>query len=40
MTCRTIAGGCGYEFCWVCMRDWKGHKSYFKCNKKVDESKN
>jgi ariadne-1 len=30
MTCRKQAGGCGYEFCWVCMGDWKNHKG---CNK-------
>jgi len=23
MTCARIAGGCGYEFCWVCMANWK-----------------
>uniref|UniRef100_A0A7S0ABC2 RBR-type E3 ubiquitin transferase n=1 Tax=Pyrodinium bahamense TaxID=73915 RepID=A0A7S0ABC2_9DINO len=28
MTCRK-PGGCGHEFCWICMRDWKGHQS---CN--------
>lgn len=22
MTCRTTAGGCGHEFCWVCSRDY------------------
>jgi ariadne-1 len=30
MTCRKEASGCGYEFCWICMGDWKNHKS---CNK-------
>lgn len=37
MTCRTTAGGCGHEFCWICFGDWKGHSS---CNKfAVEESK-
>lgn len=30
MTCRTTAGGCGHEFCWICFGDWKDHSS---CNK-------
>lgn len=30
MTCRKEAGGCGHEFCWICMGDWKGHST---CNK-------
>ena len=25
MTCRKNAGGCGYEFCWLCRGDWKEH---------------
>jgi ariadne-1 len=28
MTCRK-PGGCGHEFCWICMKDWKGHTN---CN--------
>lgn len=36
MTCRTQAG-CGYEFCWLCLGDWKEHGSatggYYACNK-------
>jgi len=35
MTCQT-AGGCGYEFCWLCKGDWKEHGSstggFYKCN--------
>ena len=27
MTCRKEAGGCGYEFCWVCLGEWKQHSS-------------
>jgi len=30
MTCRTNAGGCGHEFCWLCLGDWRGHRS---CNR-------
>lgn len=36
MTCRTPSG-CGYEFCWLCLGDWKEHGSstggYYACNK-------
>jgi ariadne-1 len=28
MTCRR-PGGCGHEFCWICMENWNGHKT---CN--------
>merc|ERR1712216_109236 len=28
MTCRR-PGGCGHEFCWICMADWNNHKT---CN--------
>lgn len=30
MTCQKKAGGCGYEFCWLCMGKWIGHNA---CNK-------
>ena len=34
MTCRKNAGGCGYEFCWICLGEWKTHGgSYYKCEK-------
>jgi ariadne-1 len=34
MTCRKEAGGCGYEFCWICLGEWKPHgSSYYQCNK-------
>ena len=37
MTCRKETGGCGHEFCWLCMGDWKEHGAstggYYKCNK-------
>jgi len=37
MTCRKEAGGCGFEFCWLCRGTWKEHGSstggYYNCNK-------
>jgi len=34
MTCRKEVGGCGYEFCWICMGEWKPHGSdWYNCNK-------
>jgi len=34
MTCRKEAGGCSYEFCWVCLGDWKSHgNNYYQCTK-------
>jgi len=35
MTCRTTAGGCGHEFCWLCFADWKNHGT---CNKYEEKS--
>jgi len=29
MTCRQ----CKYEWCWVCMRAWKGHNDFYSCNR-------
>jgi len=29
MTCRQ----CKYEWCWVCMRAWKGHDDFYTCNR-------
>jgi len=29
MTCRQ----CGYEWCWLCMKMWKGHNDYYNCPK-------
>lgn len=26
MTCQTVAGGCGHQFCWICLGDWLNHK--------------
>ena len=42
MTCRRGVGGCGYEFCWICMESWNEHKitsinSYYTCKKEKDE---
>ena len=37
MTCRRDAGGCGYEFCWICGHDWKTHTGdAYQCNRFVD----
>lgn len=33
MTCRP-PGGCGYEFCWICLADWQTHKD---CNRFAEE---
>jgi len=37
MTCRKNAGGCGFEFCWLCRGPWTEHGShtggYYNCNK-------
>jgi len=37
MTCRKNAGGCGFEFCWLCRGAWSEHGShtggYYNCNK-------
>ncbi|MCQ2821038.1 MAG: hypothetical protein MJ252_27585 [archaeon] len=33
MTCRKEAGGCGYEFCWICLDEWQKHgTSWYKCD--------
>jgi len=29
MTCQQ----CKYEWCWVCLRPWKGHSDFFNCDK-------
>ena len=34
MTCRKEAGGCSYEFCWICLGEWAPHgSSWYKCVK-------
>jgi len=37
MTCHKNAGGCGFEFCWLCRGPWSEHGShtggYYNCNK-------
>ena len=34
MTCRKEAGGCGFEFCWICLGEWKPHgTSWYECKK-------
>ena len=42
MTCQKRVGGCGYEFCWVCMGSWNAHKvtsinSYYKCERQFEK---
>lgn len=37
MTCRKEVGGCGHEFCWICLDDWKSHKNNYNCNKFNDK---
>ena len=41
MTCSRRVGGCGYEFCWVCMGNWKDHtirnlNSFYVCKEKIE----
>ena len=38
MTCSKRVGGCGFEFCWICMKSWNSHEitglnSYYNCQK-------
>jgi len=33
MTCQQ----CKFEWCWVCMRPWKGHADFFNCDKQEKE---
>eukprot|EP01117_Protostelium_nocturnum_P019066 TRINITY_DN814_c0_g1_i1.p1 TRINITY_DN814_c0_g1~~TRINITY_DN814_c0_g1_i1.p1 ORF type:complete len:619 (-),score=209.61 TRINITY_DN814_c0_g1_i1:131-1897(-) len=35
MTCRQ----CFYEWCWICVRPWKGHNDYYSCDKPLKEEK-
>lgn len=41
MTCSKAAQGCGHEFCWLCLGDWKIHGrstgGYFQCNRFDDK---
>lgn len=33
MTCNRQAGGCGHEFCWICLRPWSGRTcTYYQCS--------
>eukprot|EP01114_Cavostelium_apophysatum_P022118 TRINITY_DN789_c0_g1_i3.p1 TRINITY_DN789_c0_g1~~TRINITY_DN789_c0_g1_i3.p1 ORF type:complete len:582 (-),score=159.50 TRINITY_DN789_c0_g1_i3:140-1885(-) len=29
---------CKFEWCWVCMRPWKGHNDYYNCNKFIKQN--
>eukprot|EP01133_Synstelium_polycarpum_P000402 gene402-475_t len=31
MNCRAL--GCNHEWCWICMRPWKGHNDFYVCNR-------
>lgn len=33
MTCQQ----CKYEWCWVCLRPWRGHADFFNCDKQEKE---
>lgn len=34
MICPKHLQGCGYQFCWVCLGDWKPHgSSWYQCNR-------
>jgi len=34
MTCQKKAGGCGYEFCWICLGEWAPHgSSWYECKR-------
>ena len=33
MTCQRRAGGCGHEFCWLCLHQWDGTCNYYQCNR-------
>jgi len=35
MTCRQ----CGYEWCWLCLKIWKGHDDYYACSRYEKASK-
>ena len=42
MTCRRGLGGCGHEFCWVCMGPWNAHNitslgSFYICTRPKKE---
>jgi ariadne-1 len=39
MTCNKNAGGCGHEFCWVCLKDWKSHTACNRFNAEEVEEK-
>mmetsp|Transcript_12686 Transcript_12686/g.19179 ORF Transcript_12686/g.19179 Transcript_12686/m.19179 type:complete len:607 (-) Transcript_12686:35-1855(-) len=29
MTCKK----CSHEYCWMCMKDWKGHQNFYNCSR-------
>jgi ariadne-1 len=45
MRCNKAVGGCGFEFCWICMKSWNSHtitsiNSYYKCEKITEKEFN
>jgi len=38
MTCQKNSGGCGHEFCWICLQSWSSHQNYYNCNKLKDNT--
>lgn len=33
MTCNRGVGGCGHEFCWICLRPWRGRTcDFYQCS--------
>ena len=37
MICQTVAGGCGHQFCWICLGVWDNHKE---CKPSNEENMN
>uniref|UniRef100_A0A0G4I4J0 RBR-type E3 ubiquitin transferase n=1 Tax=Chromera velia CCMP2878 TaxID=1169474 RepID=A0A0G4I4J0_9ALVE len=31
MICSKDAGGCDFHFCWMCLKEWKGHDNFYQC---------
>jgi ariadne-1 len=32
MTCNKKVGGCGHEYCWICLGPWTKHNDFYNCN--------
>jgi len=36
-TCRKEAGGCGHQYCWICLTPWETHEgNYYHCSRAPD----